>query len=198
MKKFARLYFISFGLVDLVALGIAFFLSINVLAVFFSYFTVLSNILITVLFLYLGVFNRNKVSQNFEWIRGGATVYMSLTGIIYWTILVNQHSLSLDPWINLTLHGAMPIASFLSWILFPIRNKLLYKDAWEWLIPPLGFAVYTLIRGPFVNWYPYPFLNPITSGSYTQVFINIALLLIGTYFIGLVLVGLGNNLKSQK
>ncbi len=198
MKKYSRPYHIFFGLLDFIALGTAFVLSLNVLGIFFSYFTVLSNILITTLFLFYGFFNVKKVSKTLEWVYGAAVLYMSLTGIIYWSILVNQHSLSLDPWINLTLHGVMPIAAFLSWVLFPIPNKLLFKNAWQWLIPPLLFVAYTLIHGPFVNWYPYPFLNPIASGSYLKVFINVAVLVSGTWVLGLILIWLGNNLKPKK
>jgi hypothetical protein len=197
MKKFSRPYYLFFGFLDASALSIAFYLSLNVLGIFFSYFTVLSNILITILFLYLG-FNFKKISKTLDWIYGAAVVYMSLTGIIYWSILVNQHSLSLDPWINLTLHGAMPIAAFLSWILFPIGNKLQYKNAWQWLVPSLLFVFYTLVRGPFVNWYPYPFLNPLSSGSYIQVFINVSVIVSGTWVLGLILIWLGNNLEKRR
>lgn len=64
---------------------------------------------------------------------------------------------------------------------------------------PLVWVVYTLTRGPFATdpfdgtdyWYPYPFLNPVTStGGYgsvaayvvgiTAVFVLVALLLVRT------------------
>ena len=35
---------------------------------------------------------------------------------------------------------------------------------------PLLYVVYSLIRGPFVNWYPYPFLDP-RIGGYGRVFL---------------------------
>lgn len=197
-KKFIRFYFVIFGILDLLATGTAFILSFSVLSTFFSYFTVLSNILITSLFLYFGIVAPKKISKNSDWLYGAAVLYMSITGIIYWSILVNAHSLSLDPWINLTLHGAMPIAAFLSWLLFPPRNKLQYKNALQWLIPPLLFVLYTLIHGHFINWYPYPFLSPIASGGYGQVFKNVAVILFGTGIVGLILVWLGNSLGKKK
>lgn len=197
-RNFFRIYHIFFGILDATALIVSFLLSLNVVVFFFSYFTVLSNILITALFLYFGFFKTRKVTKTLEWLRGAAVLYMSITGIIYWTILVNNHSLSLDPWINLTLHGVMPIAALVSWFLFPPSNKLEYKNVLQWLILPLLFVFYTLVHGFFINWYPYPFLNPIASGSYIQVFIDITVILSGAGMAGLVLVWLGNSLGNKK
>ncbi len=33
-----------------------------------------------------------------------------------------------------------------------------------WLIFPLVYVIYSLIRGPYVDWYPYPFLDPRAGG----------------------------------
>ena len=59
----------------------------------------------------------------------------------------------------------------------PIR----YRSALAWLLFPLAYLVYSLIRGSIVEWYPYPFLNPATRG-YSGVLISsavIALVLAG-------------------
>lgn len=197
MSKFSRFYHLIFGLLDLIALSSAFYLSIKVLPTFFSYFTVLSNILITVLFLYFGFINPKKDPKNLSWIYGAGVLYMTITGVIYWSILVTDRSLSIDPWINLTLHGVMPIAAVGSWILFPSKNKLRYKNAFDWLIFPIVFVFYTLIRGYFVNWYPYPFLNPLSSGSYLKVGINVLELLFSFWIIGLILIWLSNKLSHK-
>lgn len=194
-KNFVKNYYIFFGLLDLVALSAAFILSIKVLPTYFSYFTVLSNILITTLFLYIGFFNIKKDSKDLQWVYGAAVLYMSITGIIYWSILVNAHSLSLDPWINLMLHGIMPIAAFLGWLIAPPRDKIDYKLAKEWLIPPLFFVAYTLIRGPIVHWYPYPFFNPTLPGGYLHVFISTLAILTGAWLVGLILIWLSRHLK---
>lgn len=192
-KNFFRWFFLFFGSLDLIATGTAFFLSLSVMSFFFSYFTVLSNILITALFLYFGIFNPKKSSKTLQWIYGAGVLYMTITGIIYWSILVNAHSLSLDPWINLTMHGVMPIAAFVSWIIVSRGKKLIYKSALEWLVPPLIFVFYTLIHGVFIKWYPYPFFNPITSGGYIKVGINVFVIIIGAWAIGLILIWIKNR-----
>jgi hypothetical protein len=34
---------------------------------------------------------------------------------------------------------------------------------------PLAYLAYSLIRGPIVDWYPYPFLDPDEVGGYAGV-----------------------------
>ena len=191
MNKFNRPFYLFFGLLNSIALLAAFYLSLKILPIFFSYFTVLSNILITGFFIYLGISNPKRISNNLNWLRGAAVLYMSMTGVIYWSILVNNHSLSIDPWINLTLHGIMPIAAFLSWILFPLSNKLVYKNAFQWLSLPLLFVTITLLRGYYINWYPYFFLNPQVEDGYLKVVLNIFGILLCSAAAGLALIWVG-------
>ncbi|MCW2602206.1 MAG: hypothetical protein JWN61_341, partial [Pseudonocardiales bacterium] len=33
-----------------------------------------------------------------------------------------------------------------------------------WLIFPLGYLIYSLVRGPIADWYPYPFMDPDEHG----------------------------------
>jgi hypothetical protein len=39
------------------------------------------------------------------------------------------------------------------------------------LVYPVVYVAYSLIRGRLVGWYPYPFLNPATSG-YTGILLT--------------------------
>lgn len=39
----------------------------------------------------------------------------------------------------------------------------------DWLIIPLLYSGYSIIRGAISGWYPYPFFNPAQSGSYGGV-----------------------------
>ena len=43
-----------------------------------------------------------------------------------------------------------------------------FRTALWWVVYPLTYAAYTLVRGPIVLWYPYPFLDPAQHG-YGQV-----------------------------
>ena len=45
-----------------------------------------------------------------------------------------------------------------------------------WLVFPILYCVYSLIRGPFVDFYPYPFLDPRLDGGYGRVVIFVVIL----------------------
>lgn len=190
-----RRYFLLFGLLDLTALGIAFVASLHVLSIYFSYFTVLSNILITIVFLSFGI--QKKATALAHTLFAPAVLYMTITGIVFWTILRNNH-LQTVPWINIVLHGVMPIAALTAWILFTEKRTAPLKNTFLWLLFPVLFVCYTLIRGPFVHWYPYPFLNPETTGGYLKVMMSSVLILTGGWLISLCLLWIQKKRVKKK
>ncbi|GHH46727.1 Pr6Pr family membrane protein [Lentzea cavernae] len=126
----------------------------------FSYFTVLSNVFAAVVAL-LGVFN--PVSAQ---IRGAAVLYMGTTGIVYW-LLLRGIDVQTPAYANWVLHTVVPILVVAEWLLAPERTR----RAWVWLSFPLAYLTYTLVRGPIVDWYPYPFMDPRRNG-YGEVLLN--------------------------
>lgn len=194
LKRFFRIYHLLFGLLDLIAIVSAFYYSLNVLPIFFSYFTVLSNILATFVFLCFGLgLKKNKLVNK---LYGPSVLYMTITGVIFWTILRNHHLIATAPWITMVMHGIMPFIVFLGWILFRSKIKLDYKDAVVWQIFPLLFVVYTLIRGPFAHWYPYFFLNPEKVGGYGGVALYVLFILLGAWIASLILLWIQKIRKS--
>lgn len=188
-----------FGVLDLVALLVAFGISVHVLDIYFSYFTVLSNILITFVFLYLSSMPQKKAMKHplIRILYGPAVLYMMITGIVFWTILRHHHLqvTSSYQWINLTMHGLMPIAAVVSWTLFAKGLQLRNTDALWWLVFPLLYVFYTLIRGPFAHWYPYPFLNPAVVGGYAGVAAWVIGILCGTWIVGTGLVWISKKVR---
>ncbi|EJS68885.1 hypothetical protein CN425_08265 [Bacillus cereus] len=134
---------------------------------FFSFFTIESNILVAFILLLSSIgtatFGR---SEQFGVLRGAATVYILTTGLIYFLLLRGlEESLQTPiPWVNTVLHYIMPIAMILDWVINPPTKTITWKHATSWLLFPIFYIVYSLIRGPIVNWYPYPFLDPRIGG----------------------------------
>ena len=190
-----RGYFLLFGLLDLTALGIAFVASLHVLSIYFSYFTVLSNILITFVFLSFGI--QKKATALAHILFAPAVLYMTITGIVFWTILRNNH-LQTVPWINIVLHGVMPIAALTAWILFTEKRRIPIKKTFVWLLFPIAFVCYTLIRGPFAHWYPYPFLDPDTAGGYLKVAVSCVFILTGGWLTGVLLLWIQEKRVKMK
>lgn len=137
---------------------------------FFSHFTVLSNAVAVVLLVMLAARPGRDASPRFAVFRGGVTVYMSVTGVVY-ALLIAPVAGDVgvpEPWIDWCIHVIGPIAIALDWIVHPPPVKISVESLWIWLIFPAAYLGYSLIRGPFVDWYPYPFLDP-ASGGYGTV-----------------------------
>jgi len=132
---------------------------------FFSYFTILSNMAATVTLAVGGVaLLLGSVPGMPDGVRGAVTAYMVVTGIIYAVVLQQMQDGQLLAWIDDVVHRVMPVVVFVDWLAVPPREKQPYPTLWYWLLFPLAFVPYSLIRGHFVNWYPYPFLDPREHG----------------------------------
>lgn len=161
---------IVFGIAGLVA--IIFQLGISIqngrsIVNFFSFFTIESNVLAIVLLLVLGILSFMK--KEFEWLsflRGAITLYMTMTGIIY-VLLLSGNEIALQttvPWVNAILHYVLPVVILADWLIFPPTTYISFKRAVWWLVFPMAYLIYSLVRGAYANWYPYPFINPVDSG----------------------------------
>jgi hypothetical protein len=95
-------------------------------------------------------------------------------------------------WVDFTVHKLMPAVLVADWLLDPPRHRLSLKTGLVWLLYPLAYLVYTLIRGDRVGWYPYPFLDPATGG-YGRVGITTAAITIGFLFVSAVTLAIGHR-----
>ncbi|KAA8884660.1 hypothetical protein F3087_32260 [Nocardia colli] len=131
---------------------------------YFSYFTIQSNVLAVLVLLIGGL--RDPDSHRWEVLRGASALYLLITGVVYAVLLANIDVMLTDRWINDILHRVMPIVLVADWVLVPARQRLTLSPRLVslWLIYPLIYGIYTLIRGPIVDWYPYPFLDPRQQG----------------------------------
>jgi hypothetical protein len=56
------------------------------------------------------------------------------------------------------------------------------------LVYPLAYCAYSLLRGPQVDWYPYPFLDPDEAGGYGAVALYGLRIAVGITVFGVVVV----------
>ncbi|HEY7103935.1 MAG TPA: Pr6Pr family membrane protein [Mycobacteriales bacterium] len=138
---------------------------------FFSYFTVESNILAVVAL--AGGAVLTGCPRGWPYFRGAVTLYMAITGIVYALLLSDVDVQLSAQWVNATLHEILPLFLLVDWILFPPWPRASYRKALGWLAFPLVFVAYSLIRGPIVDWYPYPFLDPRPHGYLHVVWMSV-------------------------
>ncbi|MEV0462703.1 Pr6Pr family membrane protein [Nocardia tengchongensis] len=129
---------------------------------FFSYFTIQSNILGLIVLVVGGL--KDPAGRRWQVLRGAATLYLTITLIIYAVLLADIDVQLTERWINDTLHRVIPIVLIADWLLVAAAMKPTVKLILGWLIYPLAYGAYTLVRGPFADWYPYPFIDPREQG----------------------------------
>ena len=175
-----RILRLAFAILGAVALVCVPWVSRNnagfTIANYFSYFTILSNV-IGVIVLFVGAF-ADPHGDRWQRIRGAATVYLVITGIVYAVLLADIDVGMDDNWMNATLHRVIPLVLLVDWVLVPPRRPIEDRQVLAWLAFPVAFGVYSLIRGPIVDWYPYPFLDPRQQG-YLSLAIGLVVLVVG-------------------
>lgn len=149
---------------------------------FWSYFTILSNAISAFLLLILGFGALVKAtsSRRLEYIRGAAVAYMTVTGIVYALLLQNiPDNLGITlAWSNDILHRIGPAYMVLDWLLIGATAISWRKSIW-WMVFPVLWLPYTMIRGAITDWYPYPFLNPHPPHSVAGVVVSCIAIAVG-------------------
>ncbi|MEO5780097.1 MULTISPECIES: Pr6Pr family membrane protein [Arthrobacter] len=145
---------------------------------YFSYFTIESNVIAFTTLAVAGTFAWK--GQNPRWLdllRGAATIYMTITGIVYNLLLSDIDVNTPIPWINVVLHYTIPTIMVIDWLVDLPKTRIALRTSLIWLGFPLLYLVYSLLRGPIVGWYPYPFLDPRISGYGTVAAVSLAIAL---------------------
>ncbi len=162
--------------VGLAALVTALVTTSGTVANFFSFFTVQSNILAVVV-LVVGAVSDPR-STRWAYFRGAVTLYMVITGMVYAALLSNVDVQLPAPWTNAVLHQILPVLLLVDWLALPPWPRVPARAALAWLAFPLAYFAYSLLRGPFADWYPYPFLDPRPHG-YDHVIVYAVVLSVG-------------------
>ena len=122
---------------------------------------------------------------------------MAVVGVVFGLLLSHLES-DLIAWVNFVTHYWMPVVMVLDWLVQPPKAKLVPKHIWFWIIYPIAYLVYSLVRGAVVHWYPYWFLNPHESpGGWRGVMLYSGAITIGFLLISFTLLWLGNKLKRS-
>ncbi|MFI6829059.1 MULTISPECIES: Pr6Pr family membrane protein [unclassified Kribbella] len=149
----------------------------------FAYFTIQSNLLLGATVLLLALQPDRPQGTVFKTLRLNGVLCIAVTGIVYHLVLAGQDDLS--GWAsvaNLLLHTATPILGVLGWLLFGPRGVVDQRIVGWSIVYPLLWLVFTLVRGEFVGFYPYPFVD-VGEHGYARVLLNC--LLVAVLFLAL-------------
>ncbi|QXH99488.1 Pr6Pr family membrane protein [Pseudomonas monsensis] len=166
---------------------------------FFSYFTVLTNTLVATV-LTCAVTRRESAAQRWflqPWVSSAIAVSITVVGLAYSLLL--RHLWHPQGWQFIAdelLHDVMPLLFLGYWWCCVPKGTLRLWHLPLWLIYPLVYFIYALLRGHLLGAYAYPFIDVAVLG-YPQVLINAGGILVGFVLIALALIGLDRLRESQ-
>ncbi len=164
---------------------------------FFAFFTILSNVFGAVVWLWLAARWRATRTRGDDLLRGAATLYLVVTFVVV-VVLLRGAELSLsDSVVDFIVHKLFPVLAVIDWIVDPPETDLRLMDVGLWLIFPVAWLAFTLIRGAVDDWYPYPFLDP-DNGGYRSVAYHVIAILAGFIVIAGAIVAIGDLGRDRR
>jgi hypothetical protein len=163
---------------------------------FFSFFTILTNLLASAALLIPAV-APNSATGRFlarPSVRTAITGYIIIVAVVYYALL---HGLGprqgLALYLEYILHYVTPPLLVLDWLLFVPRGETGWSVGFASLGYPAAYLAWTLVHGAATGWYPYPFVD-VPELGYPRALLNIAGLVLAFLVLELLLVALDRAL----
>jgi hypothetical protein len=159
---------------------------------FFSFFTVLTNTLVVVVLSYAVVHRDSAAKRFFLAPRVSSAIAVSIVLVSLAYNLLLRHLWQPEGFQFIAdelLHDVMPLLFVVYWWRCVPKGVLRFKHIGLWVLYPLVYFAYVLLRGDMLGQYQYPFIDVGTLG-YPQVFMNAGGILTGFVLIALAVVGL--------
>lgn len=166
---------------------------------FFSFFTILTNLLAAAALLAPVIAPRSALGRFLDrpGVRTAIAGYIIMVGVVYYLLLVglsDRQGASL--FIEHALHAVTPPLFLVDWLLFVDRRSVGWRVGLRGLVYPLVYLAWTLGHGASSGWYPYPFLDVADLG-YARVLANAAGLVVIYIALEAVLVAIGRALPVR-
>ena len=160
---------------------------------FFSYFTILTNILVALSFTALLLRQGSSWRRFFS--RPGVltaiAVYIAVVGIVYNLVLrALWKPEGLQRMVDELLHTVIPLLYIVFWLINVSHSALSWKAILSWLIYPFIYFLYVLAGGALSGFYPYPFVN-VREHGYGAVLLNSLYIMCAFVFLSAVFISIG-------
>lgn len=165
---------------------------------FFSFMTILTNILVAITYI-IPLTSKSGAGSFFSKpnTQSAVLVYIIIVCLGYHFLLAHiWKPEGLQYWVDKALHYFVPVIYVAFYFLFVKKGTLSFTHIYKWLLYPFTYLVYAITRGVITNDYPYPFLD-FNKHEASKVFTTIAALFAG-YMIMSVLVVLSDRLLTRK
>ena len=161
------------------------------LVLFFSYFTILTNLIVAV---------TTSAALFFPTSKFGAfctkpatitavTLYIVVVGLVYNIVLRPlYHPQGWAKVADETVHSVVPVLHLMYWLLFAPKGHIQWKTALSWLIYPFIYLIYCFVHGMLTSYYPYPFID-VNKIGYAGFWLNSFYMLLLFLFLSFALIG---------
>ncbi|MDQ6702595.1 MAG: Pr6Pr family membrane protein [Pseudomonadota bacterium] len=164
---------------------------------YFSFFTIETNLLVA---LVLTIFCARPQAERFltrPSVKSALVVYIIIVGVVYAVLLRNLwHPHGLQLLADLLLHDAIPFLYPFYWLAFLSKGSLRWSDPAWWLVYPVLYFLYSMLRGAAFGTYLYPFFDAAQLG-FARVWVNGIVLLAAFIGLGVVLTAIDHALSSD-
>lgn len=161
---------------------------------FLSFFTILTN---TIVALYFTGQSLNVGITYKPGILTAVTVYIFMVGIVYQVVLRHLwQPTGLQFVVDELLHTLNPLFVILYWYLYEKKSLVTYGQIKWWLIYPVGYMIYIIIRGKFSGFYPYPFVD-VPKIGFTKALLNGGLLALFFALVAYLFIAIGRNIEKK-
>jgi hypothetical protein len=150
---------------------------LGALVFFFTYFTILTNMMLVAIYL------SDLVGwRRLDWWRGPGTRGMMFAaialvmGFYHFILAATWNPQGLAKVADVSLHYVTPAVYILWWLVFQEKGRLRFGDLGWMILPPAVWLGWAMLRGGVINEYPYPILEAHKLG-YPAVGLNILLVL---------------------
>ena len=170
------------------------------IALFFSFFTIWTNILLAVYFFITCFLPDSKLGvwSNKDFVKTALLLYIIFVGAGFHFLLSMVEFKGIRLWGSNILHYMNPILMLIDWLLSKPTTKIKFKHTVLWLLFGIAYDIFALIKGSLTGFYPYPFFDVGDLGI-IRVLINILGFSCGFLILGNLLATISNyRLKIAK
>lgn len=164
---------------------------------FFSFFTILTNILVAIYFTSKALNFHNRWFERIGFLTS-LTVYISVVGLVYQIVLRSLwEPKGLQMAVDELLHSIIPTLVVLYWFMENQAKQVSFGSLYQWLFYPSAYLIWILARGYFSGFYPYFFLDISTLG-WQKVGLYVSAILFLFLMLSFGFVALGKRLKTER
>lgn len=160
---------------------------------YFSFFTILTNLLVALCTTFPLLAPRSTIGQFFlrPSIQSATAVYITIVGVTYALLLRHLwNPQGAQKVADVLLHDVVPVLYVAFWVFLVPKFTLRWSDAVRWLGYPIVYMAYILAHGYISHWYPYYFIDVDTIGL-SRALIHAAGLLFAFFGLGLLFIAIG-------